>query len=125
MADSVYVEVMARLAAVRSAELASSDSLPPARAESLRARVLQEFGVGRDELESFARAVGDEPARMRRLWERVSARTDSLRQVGWAGPEGVASSADTAPGRGPAGPEVSDTARPPNQTADDTATSRP
>lgn len=93
--EDVYVEVMARLAAVRSASDPGrrSDPVPRSRADSLRHAVLREHGVGRAELKEFARGVGDEPERMRGLWKRIAARVDSLRSVGW--PE------DSVPGEEP------------------------
>lgn len=92
--EPVYVEVMARLAAVRTAADPGRhrDPLAPARADSLREAVLREHGVRRSELKEFARVVGDEPERMRRLWERIASRSDSLRNAGW--PE------DSLPGQG-------------------------
>lgn len=83
--EDVYVEVMARLAAVRSASDPGRhrDPVPEGRADSLREAVLREHGVGRAELKEFARVVGDEPERMRGLWERIAARVDSLQSAGW------------------------------------------
>lgn len=79
--DSTYVEVMARLSRVRSGRVdPDADSLAPGKADSLRRRILEEHGVSASDLEQFARVVGDEPARMQRLWERIRARVDSLQK---------------------------------------------
>lgn len=113
VSEDVYVEVMARLAAVRVAADPDrvtpetpgqrSDSLPaggqpPARgpepdgrvetlstgrADSLRASILEEHGITRRDLKVFARVVGDEPDRMEALWNRIAARADSLVGAGW------------------------------------------
>lgn len=113
VSDDVYVEVMARLAAVRVASDPDrvtpetpgqrSDSLPPGgqtpargpepdgrvgalptgRADSLRESILEEHGITRRDLKIFARVVGDEPDRMEALWNRIAARVDSLVGAGW------------------------------------------
>lgn len=101
--EATYVEVMGRLAAIRAASDPGrrADPLSGTRADSLRRAVLAEHGVSRPELEAFARAVGDEPARMEGLWKRIGARADSLTEAGWpvdtaaAGTDTVAG-ADTA-----------------------------
>ncbi len=111
--EEVYVEVMARLAAVRAAADSSRAALPSpgqeadsagrdapplqagpdpegrsrtlaqGTADSLREAVLREHEVRREDLEAFARIVGDEPKRMETLWTRIAARADSLREAGW------------------------------------------
>lgn len=91
--EDVYVEVMARLSAIRSATDPgrTASPLPDARADSIRREVLREHGVSRSELKAFARVVGDEPERMKALWKEVSATADSLREAGWpAGAESAA-----------------------------------
>lgn len=81
--DSVYVPVMARLSAVAAARSDAEDPLGDEEADSLRKAVLREHGVRPEELEEHARSLGDEPGRMRRLWERIVAASDSLRGAGW------------------------------------------
>lgn len=79
------MEVMSRLAAVRTATDPDQvvPPMPVERADSLRRAVLDRHGVTRDGLEGFARAVGDEPARMKALWKRIAAARDSLWRAGW------------------------------------------
>lgn len=121
VSEDVYVEAMARLAAIRVAADSGrvtpeapgqrSDSLPArapepggevaalstSRADSLRESVLERHGITRRDLKIFARVVGDEPRRMEALWERISARADSLVGAGW--PVDTASApADSAAG---------------------------
>lgn len=112
VSEEVYVEVMARLAAVRAAADSSragilsprreadtvgpgappqagpdpeggSATLEPESADSLREAILREHEVRREDLKAFARIVGDEPKRMESLWTQIAARTDSLREAGW------------------------------------------
>lgn len=83
--EDVYVAVMGRLAAVRTATDPGRVTPPTGeeRADSLRRAVLSEYGVDRSELEEFARVVGDEPDRMRALWKRIGSISDSLWRSGW------------------------------------------
>lgn len=83
--EEVYVEVMARLAAIRVAADSGrlADPLSRARADSLRSEVLRAHGVTRSDLERYARVVGDEPGRMKALWERIGDTADSLSEAGW------------------------------------------
>lgn len=85
VSEDLYVEVMARLAAIRAASAPGgpADTISGARADSLRRSVLAERGISREDLKSFARAVGDEPGRMEALWKRIGARADSLAGAGW------------------------------------------
>lgn len=115
--EDVYVEVMARLAAVRAASDPGrlADPLPRSRADSLREEVLARHGVSRSELKTFARVVGDEPRRMEALWERIGARADSLTESGWpvdtaaADADSVGSGADSPPTDADSLPVESDT----------------
>lgn len=79
--DSLYVEIMTRLVVVR-------DSMDDIRLpywsqrqalDSVEAAVEADYGVTADDLFRFARATGRDPARMRRLWETIGERVDSLR----------------------------------------------
>lgn len=81
--DSVYVPVMARLSAVAAARSDADEPLGDERADSVRKAVLREHGVSPEELEEHARSLGDEPGRMRRLWERIVELSDSLHSAGW------------------------------------------
>lgn len=103
--EELYVEVMGRLAAIRAASDPGrrADPLSGTRADSLRRAVLAEHGVSRPDLKTFARAVGDEPARMEGLWKRIGARADSLTEAGWP-VDTAAAGADTAGADTAAGP---------------------
>lgn len=128
--EEVYVEVMARLAAVRAAADSSRAALPSpgqdadsagrdapplqagpdpegrsrtlaqGTADSLREAVLREHEVRREDLKAFARIVGDEPKRMKTLWTRIAARADSLREAGWP-PTAAPVEPDSSRGGGP------------------------
>lgn len=112
VAEETYVQVMARLAAVRDAASPGGDAaptLPRDRADSLRSEILREHGVGRSDLREFARVTGDEPKRMRALWRRIESVADSLRREGWPRDTG---SRGGAPGdSADAGPALLDSAR--------------
>ena len=98
LAESTYVDVMARLSLIR--EAGEGGPRPGAAgpsgggfttgADSLEQEaiqgVLREAGVGEEALVDFARQVGDEPERMSALWERIQALADSLRMEGWDPP---------------------------------------
>ncbi len=85
VSEDLYVEVMARLAAIRAASppRRPTDTVSRIRVDSLRRSVLAERGISREDLKTFARAVGDEPGRMKALWKRIGARADSLVGSGW------------------------------------------
>lgn len=85
--DSVYVEVVARLMLVDSA-FGTAPGLPAGDApvDSLRARILEEWGVRGDELVEFARTRGAEPEQMQAIWRRVRDLRDSLEEAGWRAP---------------------------------------
>lgn len=79
--DSLYVEIMTRLVVVR-------DSMDDIRLpywsqqqalDSVEAAVETEYGVTADDLFRFARSTGRDPARMKRLWETIRTRVDSVR----------------------------------------------
>lgn len=123
--DSVYVEVMARLALVDSA------LGPPAYlrelgipSDSARALVLAEWNVQGEELVEFARTRGSEPGAMKDIWERVRERSDSLEAAGWR-PGGGPVDSPVAPDSAAAdSAEVADSAgetAPPEATADSAA----
>lgn len=99
VAEDVYVEVMSRLAAIHAAADSGrvAEPLSGARADSLRSEVLRDHGVTRSELKAFARVVGDEPRRMKALWERIGAATDSLSEAGWP-VDTAAAAGDSLPG---------------------------
>lgn len=84
LSDTVYVEVMARLVVLDSA-LAPPSDLPggEAAADSLRARVLEEWEVDADRLLEYARVRGGDPERMEAVWRRVHELSDSLGAAGW------------------------------------------
>lgn len=152
VSEDVYVEVMARLAAVRVAadpdrvtpetRRRRSDSLPAGgqpsargpepdgrvgalstgRADSLRDSILEEHGITRSDLKIFARVVGDEPGRMEALWNRIAARADSLVGAGWPVDTATTPDDSAAGGAAPAGTE-----RPvaPPTAAEDSGAGRP
>lgn len=93
--DSVYVEVMARLVLVDSA-FGASDGLPTGAppADSVRARILERWGVRGEDLLSYARTRGDDPEQMQAIWRRIRDLSDSLETAGWRAPT---SPRDTAP----------------------------
>jgi len=99
VAEDVYVEVMSRLAAIHAAADSgrAAEPLTRARADSLRSEVLRDHGVTRSDLEAFARVVGDEPGRMKALWERIGAAADSLSEAGWP-VDTAAAAGDSLPG---------------------------
>lgn len=74
MPDSAYVEVMAHLSLVRE----RAPVLDSATADSARAAILGEHGVTREDLEAYARRYGEDVERMRRIWEEIAERMDSL-----------------------------------------------
>lgn len=85
VADSVYAEVMARLA------LLDSTMTPPSSHprtdlpyDSLRAGILRKWGVSGDALLEYARQRGTRPDRMQEVWERIRALRDSLLAAGWS-----------------------------------------
>lgn len=124
--EEVYVEVMARLAAITAAADSGrlADPLSRARADSLRAEVMRAHGVTRSDLERYARLVGDEPGRMKALWERIGDAADSLSEAGWpldtAAAAGDSLTRDTLAGDTPG-----DEALPDASSSDDTMPDEP
>lgn len=98
LADSVYVEVMARLVLVDSTFGDGAPALPSGTPpESARARVLEEWDVQGTELLEFAREKGGEPEEMQAIWSRIHELSDSLREAGWSPASPAAPVGDTAP----------------------------
>lgn len=85
VSEEVYVEAMGRLAAIRTATDPGqvAPPMPEERADSLRREVLDRHELTRSDLEQFARRIGDEPERMKALWERIASVSDSLWRAGW------------------------------------------
>ena len=83
LADSVYIEVVARLRMIAT----PTDSAESQAADSARARVLTDYGVAPKELLAFAEVVGREPERSRAVWEQIGAAVDSIREAEGLGPE--------------------------------------
>lgn len=83
LADSVYIEVVARLRMIAT----PTDSAESQAADSARARVLTDYGVAPEELLAVAEVVGREPERSRAVWEQISAAVDSIREAEGLGPE--------------------------------------
>lgn len=108
--EELYVEVMARLAAIRAASDPGrrEEPLSGGRADSLRRSVLTGHGLSRSDLEAFARVVGDEPVRMQSLWKRIGERADSLTEAGWP-VDTAAAAADSAGGAPDSLPSDADT----------------
>lgn len=80
--DDTYVMVMSELADIRRFPPGGRDQLSRnAAADSARREVLDRYGVTVDELLGFAEIVGEHPARMVELAERISAVTDSLAEL--------------------------------------------
>jgi len=79
--DSVYVEVMTRLALFREDLLESRGGLGyrVRMLDSLEIAVAEEFGVTAEDLFAFSEVAGRDPERMKKLWELVLAAVDSLR----------------------------------------------
>lgn len=99
VADSVYVEVMARLV------LLDSVMTPPSRHpeadvphDSLRARILRRWNVSGDQLLEYARLRGSEPEGMQRIWLRIRELSDSLDTAGWTPVPTATDTAAPAPG---------------------------
>ena len=119
IADDTYVLVMSELADLRrfppgGRDQASRDSA----ADSVRRAVLDRYGVTVDELLSFAEIVGEQPARMVDISERISAVTDSLAELrrqdgrtGAADTTDVADTTDAAVAGAPDTAASADTAR--------------
>lgn len=116
--DSVYVEAMARLVLL---DTAVSPTLEPpvsgAALDSARDRVLERWGVDTGELLAFARNRGDDPDRMRAIWQRVYELSGTLKEQAWRPlPDSLDPLAgDTLPGA--AADTASDTAEEPADTA--------
>lgn len=87
VADSVYVEVMARLVLLDSLMGSGAASLPEGTSrDSARLRVLHAYGVQGDELLAFARERGTRPEEMEEIWRRIYELSDSLGDDGWRPP---------------------------------------
>lgn len=94
--DDTYVMVMSELADIRRFPPGGRDQTSrDVAADSARRAVLDRFGVTVDELLTFAEIVGDQPARMVEIGERISAVTDSLAELRRRGER---TEADTAGG---------------------------
>lgn len=84
VADSVYVEVMARLVLLDSLMGGGERHLPDGTPrDSARAHVLRTFGVRGDELLAYARERGTQPEQMEAIWRRIYELSDSLEDEGW------------------------------------------
>lgn len=81
VSDSVYVELMTRLVLVKDSMM--SINLPywsqQQELDSLEKLIAAEEGVTADDLFEFARTAGRDPVRMRRLWETIRLKVDSIR----------------------------------------------
>jgi hypothetical protein len=80
LSDSAYVEVMARLARVRS-QFTPRDSV---RGDSARRAVLAELDVEAGELSEYASRYGEDAAHMMEIWTTINLRVltlDSLEQA--------------------------------------------
>lgn len=119
VADSAYVEAMARMVLLDTAVSPNLESpLTGAALDSARQRILDTYGVDAEQLLEFARTRGDDPRRMQAIWARVYQLSDSLREEEWrplpdsAPPPGgeplPGEAADTASGTAD---ELADTAR--------------
>lgn len=94
--DDTYVAVMSELADIRRFPPGGRDQLSrDAAADSARREVLDRYGVTVDELLGFAEIVGEQPARMVEIAERISAVTDSLARLRARG-EPTEATADSA-----------------------------
>lgn len=95
--DSVYVEVMTRLVLVKDSMV--SIKLPywsqQHELDSVEKVIASEEGVTADDLFEFARDAGRDATRMRRLWEVIRQRVDSVRP-----PDQEETGTDQAPARG-------------------------
>lgn len=89
--EQTYIEVMAQLTWSRSRYMDT-----PAD-DSIRAAVLEEYGLSGDALMDFADRHGDEVVRMDRIWEEIRARVAVL--DGAPTPENQAGTLDPAGGR--------------------------
>lgn len=128
--DSIYVEVMARLVLVDSA-FGASGAVPsgaPA-ADSLRARILERWGVAGEDLLAYARTRGEDPEQMQAIWGRIRDLSDSLDTAGWRAPTPRRDTGSAAPGSGagtppdtvPAAPGADSAGAPPAGTAGESA----
>lgn len=70
--DDTYIQVMARLSWAR-AKYADT-----AEGDSVRAAALGGHGVTGQQLEEFVARLGDDPARMHRLWEAIRLEVEVL-----------------------------------------------
>lgn len=79
--DSLYVEIMTRLVVVRDSmdEIRLPYWSQQQALDSVEAAVETEYGVTADDLFRFARSTGRDAERMKRLWETIGARVDSIR----------------------------------------------
>lgn len=79
IAPDTYVAAMAELADLRRFPPPGDDRTDrDARADSMRAEILQAHGVTPEDLLAFAEHVGPDPERMEDLTERIATLTDSL-----------------------------------------------
>ncbi|HKK08157.1 MAG TPA: hypothetical protein VKA44_04670 [Gemmatimonadota bacterium] len=84
LADSTYVQVMARLALVDTALAPSDFDLPDSLPrDSARQLVLRRWGVSDTALLAHAEALGGRPDRMQEIWTSIRELADSLAKDGW------------------------------------------
>lgn len=82
ISDDTYVIVMSELADLRRFPPGGRDQMSrDSAADAARRAVLDRYGVTADELLGFAETVGEHPARMVEISERISAVTDSLAEL--------------------------------------------
>ncbi|WP_419161872.1 hypothetical protein [Candidatus Palauibacter sp.] len=70
--EDTYVQVMAKLTWARGRYTSTPDG------DSVRAAVLDEFGVSGQQLRDFAELHGGDPRRMHRLWEAIRLEVEIL-----------------------------------------------
>jgi hypothetical protein len=82
--ESTYVQVMARLSLTDSL-LAPAEYARPANLsrDSAHALVLRRWGVADSALLSYAARLGDDPSRLKDVWNRIRTVADSLARAGW------------------------------------------
>lgn len=77
LADSAYVQVVARLQLITT----PADTARQHEADSARAQVLTDYGVTSEQLIAFAEVAGREPGRSKAIWEQIGAVVDSIRDA--------------------------------------------
>ena len=97
-ADSVYVEVMARLVLLDSAMTRPAEvSLRGIDRDSARRAVLERFDVSARDLLAYAEERGRSPAAMAEIWRRIQELADSLEADGWQPDADGESASDSVP----------------------------